>query len=129
MTQRSGFRSPASAIGATELAGTLHKGDRVYCEGNLRLNEWSTQAGENRAGLSVAAWKVEKLGAIGRNKPPKQKSLPEADNCPPPAIRDWRAPDKNAYAEAKSGGNLRVQPSTSAGSPMEHEIPFAPELR
>ena len=25
---------------AEELAGTLHKGDRCYCEGTIKLNEW-----------------------------------------------------------------------------------------
>jgi single-strand DNA-binding protein len=58
---------------AQALAESLLKGDRVYVEGNIRLNEWTTQAGEKRAGLSVAAWKVEKLGQIGRNRPPKSK--------------------------------------------------------
>jgi single stranded DNA-binding protein len=51
------------------VAGSLEKGDRVYVEGRLQLNEWTAKDGEKRAGLSVAAWKCEKLGQIGRNKP------------------------------------------------------------
>jgi single-stranded DNA-binding protein len=59
---------------ARELALSLQKGDPVYVEGNIRLNEWTTQAGEKRSGLSFAAWRSEKLGNIGCNKPAKPKS-------------------------------------------------------
>lgn len=40
-------------------------------EGSLTLRTWEKN-GETRAGLNVAAWKCEKLGAIGRNKSRKQ---------------------------------------------------------
>jgi single-strand DNA-binding protein len=59
---------------AQALAESLHKGDRAYVEGNLRLSEWTSLAGEKRVGLSVAAWKVEKLGQIGRSRLPKPRS-------------------------------------------------------
>ena len=53
---------------AQELSAILHKGDRVYVEGAIRLNEWTGKDGEKRSGLSVAAWKCEKLGQIGTNR-------------------------------------------------------------
>ena len=67
---------------AQELSAILRKGDRVYVEGRLQLNQWTDKEGQPRAGLNVAAWKCEKLGQIGRNKPPKPKS----DD----AERDWQ---------------------------------------
>jgi len=53
---------------AEQLCAAMHKGDKLYVEGTLRLNEWTGREGEKRTGLSVAAWKAEKLGAIGRSK-------------------------------------------------------------
>jgi single-stranded DNA-binding protein len=100
---------------AQQLAPILQKGDRVYVEGTLRLDRWKNDAGEERSGLSVAAWKVEKLGNIGRNKPAKPKSLPEGDHNPPPATRDWQAPSGNSYALAKE---------SDRHASMEDEIPF-----
>jgi len=70
---------------AREAAGTLHKGYRVYVEGKLKLEEWTNSDGQHKAGLSVAAWKVEKLGQIGRKKP-----LPEGDHPAPLAASEWR---------------------------------------
>lgn len=66
---------------AEELSARLHKGDRIYVEGTLRLNTWADHEGRERSGLSVAAWKAEKLGAIGRNKPRRRDTptLPAVD--------------------------------------------------
>ena len=52
---------------AEKIAARAGKSDRVYVEGSLTLNTWTTAAGEQRSGLNVAAWKVERLAAIGRN--------------------------------------------------------------
>jgi single-strand DNA-binding protein len=52
---------------ATQLA--VSKGDRVYVEGRLKLDNWTSKTGEAKSGLKVAAWKVERLGEIGKNKP------------------------------------------------------------
>jgi single-stranded DNA-binding protein len=51
---------------ALELAG-IEKRSKLYIEGRLTLRTWQ-QGGETRAGLSVAAWKAELLGQIGRRK-------------------------------------------------------------
>jgi single-stranded DNA-binding protein len=79
---------------AERLASTVHKGDKLYVEGNLRLDRWKNDAGDERSGLSVTAWKAEKVGAsaIGRNKSAKQKAPPEGAHCVPPATRDWQRP-------------------------------------
>jgi single-strand DNA-binding protein len=100
---------------AQALAESLHKGDRAYVEGNIRLNEWTTQVGEKRAGLSVAAWKVEKLSQIGRNRPAKpmgdarddrrQQDLQRQSASAPVAARNYQRP-------------LQDDP-----------VPFAPEVR
>jgi hypothetical protein len=61
-------------------------------EGTLRLKEWTDREGKQRTGLDVAAWKVERLGEIGRNKPPKAKKPPEGENSAPPSTHDWQRP-------------------------------------
>jgi len=53
---------------AGKIAASCKKGDRVYVEGTLTLNEWQGQDGEKRTGLNVAAWKAEKIGAIGKSR-------------------------------------------------------------
>jgi single-strand DNA-binding protein len=60
-----------SAFGETaeRVCDQLAKGNRAYVEGTLRLNEWQDREGLTRHGLQVAAWKVEALGKIGRQKP------------------------------------------------------------
>lgn len=80
---------------AEELAGPLTKGDRVYVEGNLTLRTWEN-SGEKRSGLNVAAWKCERLGQIGRNKPPKSKPLPEGDHPAPVATEVRHGVDLDA---------------------------------
>jgi single-strand DNA-binding protein len=80
---------------ATRLAETLHKADRVYVEGNLRLGRWQDADGSQRFGLNVAAWKAEKVGAgaIGRNRP-KAKRASEPNTTAPAAPEQdrWQEP-------------------------------------
>ena len=54
---------------AAEAAAGLKKGDRVYCEGSIKLDTWRGQDGVERHGLSVAAFKCEQTHLIGRNRP------------------------------------------------------------
>jgi single-strand DNA-binding protein len=82
---------------AQQLASSLRKGDRIYAEGRLRLETWTGQDGKERSGLKIAAWRVERLGEIGRSKPPKPKAPPEGNNPAPasagaPSQRDWQRP-------------------------------------
>lgn len=90
---------------ADELGERVKPGVECYVEGTIRLNEWTTQAGEHRAGLSVASFKLEPLGQIGRKRPkrqddqdddgnsskPKTSSTPPTDDEPPPP-NDKHAP-------------------------------------
>jgi single-stranded DNA-binding protein len=84
---------------AQQLAGHLHKGDKIYAEGRLKLDTWTGKDGQQR-NLKVAAWRVEQLGQIGKNKPANPKAPPEgkwsaasianSDNRVP--LRDWQRP-------------------------------------
>jgi single-stranded DNA-binding protein len=53
---------------AAEVAAKLKKGDRVYVEGSIKIDTWTGNDGTERHGLSVAAFKIEKTHAIGRNR-------------------------------------------------------------
>ena len=53
---------------AAETAATLKKGDRIYCEGSIKLDSWKGNDGIERHGLSVAAFKCEQTHKIGRGK-------------------------------------------------------------
>jgi single stranded DNA-binding protein len=83
---------------AERLASVLKKGDRLYAEGAVRLNNWIDKEGKQRAGLSVACSKAEALGKIGRSKPPKPKTTPdntttsEVSPVAHGASRDWQRP-------------------------------------
>jgi single-stranded DNA-binding protein len=62
----------------TELAPSLVKGARVYCEGRLELRHWN-----GGSGLSVSASLIQPLGLIGAKKPKaprsgKKKADPQA---------------------------------------------------
>jgi single-stranded DNA-binding protein len=57
---------------AAEAAGGLKKGDRIYAEGNIKLDTWRGQDGGERHGLSVAAFKCERTHMIGRNRPKRE---------------------------------------------------------
>jgi single stranded DNA-binding protein len=58
---------------AEEIAARAAKSDRLYIEGSLTLNTWTTSAGEQRSGLSVAAWKCERVASIGKNRQFREK--------------------------------------------------------
>ena len=47
-------------------------------EGHLTLAKWENSEGEARSGLAVSAWKVEKLGCIGRNRVRQPEEPPSA---------------------------------------------------
>ena len=92
---------------AERVCEQLAKGDRAYVEGTLRLNEWTDREGLTRHGLQVAAWKVEALGKIGRQKPKPQGN---------PAARGYAKP-------------LDTDARPAGGARYDDAIPFAPEVR
>ena len=54
---------------AKAIASRARKGDRVYVEGSLTMTQWNdASTGEARHGLNVAAWKVERVASIGKNR-------------------------------------------------------------
>ncbi|HEY1243249.1 MAG TPA: single-stranded DNA-binding protein [Hyphomicrobiaceae bacterium] len=95
---------------AEELAGTLKKGMTLYVEGrDLRLDSYTTQAGEQRHGLKAIATKIELLGEIGQRRPPKPKAPAEsAPAAPVSGPADWQRP-------LDAGGGRR---------PADDAIPF-----
>ena len=64
-----------------EAAAELKKGDKIYIEGTIKLDQWTGNDGVERTGLSVAAFKCERTHLIGKNRPPRDGSRPaRADN-------------------------------------------------
>src|SRR5262249_46908687 len=99
---------------AERLIGRVVKGDRVYVEGDLRLNHWIDREGKPRSGLSVAARKVERLGEIGRNRPPNSNSARK------PAAADGQRPASAFESSAqRPGSNPR-----DWQLPVDAAIPF-----
>jgi single-stranded DNA-binding protein len=66
---------------AAEAAAELRKGDRIYCEGTLKLDSWTGRDGAERHGLSVASFKCDRTHRIGRNRPKRERD-DNADDSP-----------------------------------------------
>jgi single-strand DNA-binding protein len=80
---------------AVELSQVLVKGSKVYVEGRLTLQTWTGKDGQQRHGLNVAAWRVEVLGQIGRQRSRKAKPVAPAqhgDAALDDPLPDWGAP-------------------------------------
>ena len=73
--------SVITSVNVDELAEQLHKGDKAYAEGHLSFSKWTGRDGVERSGLSLAAWRVEPLGQIGKRRPRKPHR--------PPLTRDF----------------------------------------
>ena len=58
---------------AETIAAQARKGDRIYCEGTLTLNTWAATSGEQRTGLNLAAFRCEKIPAIGKSRPRQER--------------------------------------------------------
>lgn len=68
---------------AKAIAARARKGDRVYVEGSLSLSSWTDKAsGETKTGLSVAAWKVERTGNIGKSRERKHGDYQSNGDAP-----------------------------------------------
>jgi single-strand DNA-binding protein len=91
---------------AAENAGQLKKGDRIYCEGTIKIDSWRGTDGVDRHTLSVSSFKIEKTHEIGRNRLKREE---------PPASGRERAA-RSDYA-----------PSGIAG--FDDDVPFGPEVR
>jgi single-strand DNA-binding protein len=67
---------------AKAIAARARKGDRVYVEGALTMNQWNDANGEVRHGLNVAAWKCERVANIGKNRERKAQDRDVNDDLP-----------------------------------------------
>jgi single-stranded DNA-binding protein len=81
---------------AEQLAAALHRGDRVYCEGTLTLQRWTDQAGAERSGLNVAAWRCIRLGRLA-----------SAGRARPAAAVNRRQPSRSPFAGRAAAQRLR----------------------
>jgi single-strand DNA-binding protein len=97
---------------AQAAADTLVKGDRVYCEGRLSLDEWTAGDGTQRHGLSCLASVAQPLGKIG-NRRPRQSNGTRRSN----GANQYR---RAASAQAPIGGRGR-----NDADPMQDDhLPF-----
>src|SRR3974390_559426 len=53
---------------AAETAAALKKGDKIYCEGSLKLDSWRGSDGVERHTLAVSSSRLEQTHRIGRAK-------------------------------------------------------------
>jgi single-stranded DNA-binding protein len=97
---------------AVEAAAELKKGDRCYCEGTIKIDSWRGSDGNEKHGLSVSSFKIEKTHQIGRARPQREKT-----QKPRPAASGRDRAARSDYAPA--GG--------VAG--LNDDIPFSPEFR
>jgi hypothetical protein len=58
----------------------IERNEKLYAEDSIRINEWTTAAGEKWTGLSMAAWHAERPG-VGRNKP--KRTMSKQTGVPP----------------------------------------------
>jgi single-stranded DNA-binding protein len=76
----------------SDLAPRLKKGERVYVEGTVRLDKWTTHDGTERQGLKVSSFKAVAIGQIGERRPKSNKSGGHAQNSRREAMSDFARP-------------------------------------
>ena len=73
---------------AAEAAAELKKGDRIYAEGEIRLDKWTGKDGQERYGLAVTTFRLHQTHRIGTNRPKREREHdPDTysrDDAPPP---------------------------------------------
>ena len=74
---------------AAEAAAGLKKGDRVYCEGSIKLDTWRGNDSIERHGLSVASFKIERTHLIGRNRPRRNRDAKPRPQEKPASANDF----------------------------------------
>lgn len=120
-----GSRSKIACFGevAEKIAAQAKKGDRVYVEGSLTLNSWTTANGDTRHGLNLAAWKVEKLAAIGKARQFREKGHEPAPTAFKREVEYYGAnPDRPASIETYRRERPKIQDRDDFG--CGDEIPF-----
>jgi single-stranded DNA-binding protein len=114
---------------AERVAATFKKGDRCYCEGTLTLIEWNDKVtGEPKHGLSVNAYKVEKVGVsnLGRNKPKREIDRQFAQAEPTPYVPPRTQISAPTYAGPAYGrGKPKIMGRDDFnGHPFDDELPI-----
>ena len=105
---------------AEEIAARASKSDRVYVEGNLTLNTWqASSTGETKTGLNVAAWRCEKVPAIGKNRQFREKGVE-------PAASAFQTVAAHQLAEApfKTAPHSRERPKVVGRDDFNDRLPF-----
>jgi single-stranded DNA-binding protein len=98
---------------AAETAAELKKGDRCYCEGTIKIDSWRGSDGNDKHGLSVSSFKIEKTHQIGRARPQREKT-----QKPQPVSSGRERAARSDYA-----------PIGHSNVGLDDDIPFAPEFR
>jgi single-strand DNA-binding protein len=57
-------------------AAELKKGEKVYCEGTLRVDRWTAKDGTAKTSLSAAVFRLELLNQIGNRRPRSTRQKP-----------------------------------------------------
>lgn len=55
----------------------VKKGDQLYCEGTLRVNEWTSPDGDPKHGLALSATRADVQGRIGKDHRPGRPGTPQ----------------------------------------------------
>jgi single-strand DNA-binding protein len=100
---------------AEEIAATVKKGDRVYCEGSLTMSQWNDAHGEVRHGLNVAAWRCKPLGLIGERKPKSNK---------PATSTKARKPATRSHGGNGAGNNGAESKGAKYDHDFNDDLPF-----
>jgi single-strand DNA-binding protein len=106
---------------ATVTLGRIERNEKLYAEGSIRINEWTTAAGEKRTGLSMAAWRADRPG-VGRNKP--KRPISRQSDVPP-----GTAGDRGMARQASNGRDGSAYQRQQGNSPQERYAPSGRELR
>ena len=121
---------------AEQIAVRAKKGDKVYVEGTLTLNTWADKTtGEERHGLNVAAWRVDKLANIGKARawlekteaPAKEAQLPALAETPPKNLEEVRSQlvRKDGSSEVLKTVPEKREPAQAPKFPFDDPIDFA----
>jgi single-strand DNA-binding protein len=84
---------------AAEVAADFKKSNKIYVEGQIKLDTWRAQDGSEKHGLSVAAFRIEKTHNIGRNRPQREDDAPTPTTPAPVSQRaqPQRPPRSNDF--------------------------------
>jgi len=66
---------------AAETAAEIKKGDRIYCEGTIKIDSWRGGDGADKHAFSVSSFKIEKTHQIGRARPKRDKPQPSGTDA------------------------------------------------